>query len=86
MVPGRGGRRFPGTKRAAVQVTARWGWVAVPAPVKAACLISAAETFKLREAPFGVASFQDFGLARVRDNPIARRKLNPYRRDVLAVA
>lgn len=72
--------------RATLQVTAQWGWAAVPAPVKQACLILAAETFKLKDAPFGVAGFGDFGAVRVRDNPMAKAKLIPYRRNAVLVA
>lgn len=80
------GRYFPrGHRRASVQVTAQWGWAAVPAPVKDACLIVAAESFKLREAPFGVAGFGEFGVVRIRDNPIVARKLAKYVRDPVLV-
>lgn len=77
---------FPLASRATLQVTAQWGWAAVPAPVKQACLILAAETFKLKDAPFGVAGFGDFGAVRVRDNPMAKAKLIPYRRNAVLVA
>jgi hypothetical protein len=81
------GRRFPSRARCGrLQVTARWGWAAVPAPVKAATLILAAEGYKLSDAPFGVAGFGDFGVVRIRDNPMAANRLAPYRRDVLLVA
>lgn len=74
-------RWFPTTGiRAPIQVTAQWGWAAVPAPVKEACLILAEETFKLRDAPFGVAGFGDMGVVRVRSNPMAAQKLAPYMR------
>lgn len=66
-------------KRPSVQVTARWGWAAVPAGIKQATLILAAEALKLREAPFGVAGFGDFGPVRIRENPIAARYLHPYK-------
>jgi hypothetical protein len=69
-----------GVRRAPLQVIAQWGWAAVPAPVKEACLILAAETFKLKDAPFGVAGFGEFGALRVRDNPMAAKKLAPYMR------
>jgi hypothetical protein len=72
--------------RAPVQVTAQWGWAAVPAGVKEACLILAEETFKLSEAPFGVLGFGAFGPVRVRQNPVAMLKLDPYRRDPVLVA
>lgn len=78
-------RRFPCGRRATVQVTARWGWAAVPAPVKQACLMIASETFKMKDAPFGVAGFGDFGVVRVRNNPIAMSKLAPYERHAVLV-
>jgi hypothetical protein len=67
-------------RRAPLQVTAQWGWADVPAPVKQACLILAAETLKLKDAPFGVAGFGEFGVVRVRDNPMVAKKLAPYMR------
>lgn len=79
-------RDFPVNHRATVQVTAQWGWSSVPASVKEACLIMAAETYKLREAPFGVAGFGEFGAVRVRDNPKAASLLTPYRQRVAQVA
>lgn len=71
------------TRRPGVQVTAQWGWAAVPAPVQEACLVLAEETFKLRDAPFGVAGYADYGPIRVRQNPIARDMLAPYARTAL---
>lgn len=67
------------TTRAAVTVTALWGWPAVPAPVRSACLILAAEMFKLKDSPSGVAGFGDFGVVRVREIPHVARLLAPYR-------
>lgn len=75
------GRDFPtSSKRAPLQVTAQWGWTAVPAPIKEACLVVAEETFKLREAPFGVAGMAEWGAIRVRSNPLASQMIAPYRR------
>ncbi len=79
-------RRFPWGRRPGVQVTAKWGWSEVPAPVHEACLILAAETGKLGEAPFGVAGFDQFGAVRVRQNPLAKAKLDPYVLDSVLVA
>ena len=80
-----GGRMFhtwDSRNGAPLKVTARWGWNAVPAPVKQACLIMAAETFQLKDAPLGVAGMDAFGSAlRVRDNAMAASKLAPYVRD-----
>lgn len=78
-----GSRTWPThTLRRTVQVTARWGWAAVPVPVKQATLIMAAEAFKLKDAPFGVAAFGEFGPMRVRDNPMAATLLARYRHPV----
>lgn len=64
----------------AIQVTAKWGWAAVPEPVRQASLIMASEAFKLREAPFGVAGVSEFGVVRVgKISPQAVAMLRPYR-------
>lgn len=65
-------------REATVQVTAQWGWEAVPAPIVEATLIQAEELFKLADAPFGVAGFGDFGPVRVRPNPKVAALLSPY--------
>lgn len=65
--------------RPSAQVTAQWGWTAVPAAVKEACMISAAELFKMGDAPFGVAGFGEFGPVRVRLNSRVQQLLAPYR-------
>lgn len=80
-----GGWSFP--SGATVRVTARWGWAQVPEPVRQACLILAAETFQLKDAPFGVAGLDATGsVVRIQHNKMAARKLTPYRRDVVMVA
>jgi hypothetical protein len=77
-----GSHRFPAPnpsgRRDLVRVTGVWGWPEVPADVKQALRILAAENVKLREAPFGVAGFGDFGVVRVRDNPKAMNLLAAY--------
>jgi hypothetical protein len=77
-----GTRRFPCmSDRATVKVSSDWGWAAVPEPVKTACRIVSEETWKLKDAPFGVAGVADFGVMRVRDNPMAMARLAKYQRD-----
>lgn len=44
-----------------VEVTAQWGWTAVPDTVEQATLIQAARFFTRREAPFGIAGSPDSG-------------------------
>jgi hypothetical protein len=79
-------RYFPCGRRTTVRVTARWGWSAVPTPVQEACLILSEETFRLKDAPFGVAGFGEFGVVRIRDNRKAAALLAPYRRHAVLVA
>jgi hypothetical protein len=68
-----------------VQITGVFGWPTVPWAIKQAALILAADTFKLKDAPFGVASFGDFAM-RVGNNPRTMSFLAPYKRNVLKVA
>jgi hypothetical protein len=71
---------------APVKVTAKWGWAAVPAPVKQACLIMASENFQMKDTPFGVAGMDMFGTPlRVRDNRIASGKILRYARGRIQV-
>lgn len=80
-----GTRLFPTASFASVQVTARWGWAAVPGPVKQACLMLAEEIYKQKDAPFGIAGNGEYGAIRVRENPAIMRKLAPYVRYPVAV-
>lgn len=73
-------------RRAPLQVTAQWGWAAVPPGVKEACLVVAGETASLPEAKFGIASSAEWGVARVRANPMAMAMIAPYILDPVLVA
>lgn len=64
-----------------VEITGVWGWPSVPYMVREATLILAADYWKLKDAPFGVAGFGDFGPMRVRDNHRVAALLDPYRRN-----
>lgn len=44
-----------------LRVTARWGWLDVPATVEQATLLQASRFFSRRNAPFGVAGSPDAG-------------------------
>lgn len=44
-----------------VEITALWGWAAVPGTIKAATLLQASRFFARRNAPFGVAGSPDMG-------------------------
>lgn len=75
---------FPAPRtRPSVQVTAQWGWPAVPDSVNKACIVQAAQLFKSKDAPFGVAGFTEFGVVRLRArlHPIAEGLLDRWRKD-----
>lgn len=68
---------------AGVKVTATWGWTAVPAAVKQACLLQASRIHARRDSPYGVAGSPTDGtelrlLARV--DPDVEVALSDYRR------
>jgi hypothetical protein len=71
---------------ASVQVTAKWGWAAVPGPVKQACVYLAEEAYKLKGSPFGVAANDQFGPIRMRENPRVMSMLKPYQDAVVMMA
>jgi len=48
------------SNRPTVEITAQWGWAAVPADVKQAALIQAARIFGRRESAHGVLGFGDY--------------------------
>lgn len=81
-----GSKTFPVLgSQASLRVTGHFGWAAVPPDVKQACLMLSAETFKMREAPFGVAGWSEFGAIRVRDIPKVAKLLYPYERSRVKV-
>lgn len=76
-------RWFPSHgKRARLHVTAKWGWDAVPSPVKQAALQLTATVYKMEHAPFGVAAMGEFGALRVPVDTLRYVKayLDPYRK------
>ena len=74
------------TRRPSIQVTAKWGWSAVPKPVYEACRIIAAANYYLKDVKFGSAGVADLGIVRVTDNPTAAAKVRPYRLHSVLVA
>ena len=69
-----------GYGRPGVQVTAKFGWPAVPDDVEKACIVLAHDLFKMKDAPFGVAGIADMGVLRVTQNKTVSMLLAPYRR------
>jgi hypothetical protein len=75
---------YPHCLRPTLQVTARFGWSAIPPDVEEACILKAASLFKRKDAPFGVAGFGEFGAVRIsRNDPDVTALLADY---VLPVA
>ena len=77
-----GGKLFPWTWMWShlnrIQIAGVFGWPAVPAAVKQASLIAAADLFKLRDAPLGVVGFGEFGAVKVTANPRVMQLLKRY--------
>lgn len=75
-------RWFPANLRKAVQVTAQWGWPAVPPEVREATLLQAAYLYERRKAPAGVLGSEAAGFFEFRGklDPDARGLLRAYRK------
>ena len=70
---------WPMGHRPSVEVTARWGWPAVPEEVKMATGILAGRLFKRADSLLGVAGFGDMGAITLRAvDPDVSRMLAPY--------
>ncbi|MDX2921298.1 hypothetical protein PV370_25695, partial [Streptomyces sp. NE06-03C] len=54
-----------GVVGAGVQVTARWGWPAVPDEIVQATLIQAARLYKRKDSPEGVTGSAEWGVVRL---------------------
>jgi hypothetical protein len=79
-----GSNSFPcvtSSQLAPLQVTASWGWAAVPADVKQSCLILGSSYFRLAGAQFGLAGMDQFGPIRVKAMPQVAELLGPYVRE-----
>ena len=76
-------KMFPITgRRPRIQVTAKWGWAAVPHAIEQACLIQAARIYRRAQTPEGFAAGEAFGAIRVstRLDPDVQMLIAPYRR------
>jgi len=61
-----------------VKITGTWGWTVVPPNVSQAALILAADLFKSKDAPWGVAGMGELGLVKVQSNPWVVELLRGY--------
>lgn len=70
-----------------VRVTALWGWASVPAAIKQATLIVAAQTFRLADTPLGIAGAENKfgGVVHVKDIPQVASKISRYVVDPLMI-
>lgn len=65
--------------RPTLQVTARWGWSAVPDEINAAATLKAVSLFMRKDAPYGIAGFTDFGPVRItKRDPDVIELLSPF--------
>lgn len=69
-----------------VQITGIWGWPAVPYAVKSAARLLAAELYRIKDAPLGVAGEGEFVMPINTSTQRAKALLGPYRRNVVLVA
>ncbi len=82
-----GSYTFPvyGDGQVSVEVTARWGWPAVPDTVKQAALMLASRLYGRKASPMGVIGVGDFGPVRIsRSDPDIAFLLMDYKRAGLA--
>lgn len=73
--------------QALVQVTAQWGWAAVPPEVTKAAIVQSISLFKADDVPFGATPFADTGILRLKDSlhPTAALLLRDYIEDELLI-
>lgn len=76
-------KMFPITgRRPRVQITAKWGWAAVPDLIEQATLIQSSRIFRRAQTPEGFAAGEAFGAIRVSSmiDPDVKMMVSPYRR------
>ena len=69
------------TTEQSVEVTAKWGWPAIPTPIVEACLMLAVRWWARKDTPFGVTGNAEVGYVTLpKVDPDVQAILNPYRR------
>jgi hypothetical protein len=87
-----GGKTFPWVipqllmRQDRVQLTAVYGWPAVPQAVRTATLITASELFRMKDQPGGGSVPGEFAMAAIRANPMIGQLLAPYQRHAFLAA
>lgn len=77
-----GGQTFPMfylPSETGVQITAQWGWNAVPHDVREACVLLSMRQFARYNAALGVLAFADMAIAVRAVDPDVRDLLQPYK-------
>lgn len=69
---------YPFARLDRVQVAGTWGWFQVPPEIAQAAFLLAADLFKMKDAPFGVAGVSELGVTRIQANPWLVEMLRPY--------
>lgn len=74
--------------QALVEVTAQWGWAAVPTPIQKASVVQAIANFKADDVPFGATPFAETGILRLKQSlhPTAAMLIEPFRDDPVLIA
>jgi hypothetical protein len=85
------GQTFPvqcgtGIRTDSVQITGAFGWPAVPAAVRTAARIIAAEYYRYKDAPLGAGGQGEFVLPVTNNSERAKAMLAAYRRNAVLVA
>jgi hypothetical protein len=79
------GYQFPiAIDKPLVQVTAQWGWDAVPSDVKQACILLSIRGFARLNAALGVVGFADMAIQVRPVDPDVRDLLHTYKLDVVS--
>jgi hypothetical protein len=83
-----GSRGFGVQARRNVHVTAKWGWAAVPEPVKRATLQLTSTYYAMSDTPLGVVGMGEYGAVRTPRNVMGmvEQMLSPFRRVDRSVA
>jgi hypothetical protein len=80
-----GGSDYPPTSpagrgRATIRITAYWGWPAVPAQIRYACILQCGMLLKSKDTPLGISGGADMGQMRLSSaiHPVARTLIDPF--------
>lgn len=75
-----GDKTFPlYERRAGLQVTATWGWPAIPKQVEEACILKSIALLLRKDSPMGVLAQGDFGALKIpKEDPDVNNLLEPF--------